>query len=222
MADDAMVVAHDATLEPLTTGTGRLDSMVREQLRGIRYLADQAHEVCFLEDVVDLVRGSSTLLQVDLKLMRPMTATRAAALAAALRPLGDHFVIGSQAHWNLRHFSGLPVAFDPTLQWHYAPGRALERTPRTRGAHGLWDDSPLAGNALASSEEYIEARIRDLRGLLPQAVEWMVDIQTALYLTSLAGPLGGRLREFGCSLALWTLHDEGPALPAIVDRKSVV
>ena len=120
-------------------------------------------------------------------------------------------LIGTQAHWNLAPFArrGFPVAFDPTLQWHYAPDRPLELTPRQLGVHGLWDDAPLAQIPHASAADYTASRISDLVGLVPQAVEWMVDIATIRHLASIGCVLGDELAARGIELAAWTLRDRG-------------
>ena len=219
MADDSMLIFHDSTLDQAATGAGVIAALSRRDVRSVRYRRDENHGLCFLEDVVDLMRGSGTLLQVDLKLMRPISPGRAAALKTALAPLGDQVIVGSQAHWNLRQLAPVPVAFDPTLQWHYNPARPVgAEGPRAMGVHGLWDDAPLAAIRHASAGEYIESRIRDLRGLLPAAVEWMVDIQTVLRLAELGVPLGERLRDDGCALASWTVREDTPARAAVVRR----
>lgn len=217
MEDDAMLIFHDGALDRSTTGAGRVAGLSRADVTHIRYRADESHGLCFLEEVVDIVRGSATMLQVDLKLMRPMSATRASALQAVLRPLGSNLVVGSQAHWNLRRLNGLPVAFDPTLQWNYDPGRQTTGVPHTLGVHGFWDDSPLAGIPHASPADYLESRIEDILALLPNAVEWMVDIQTVLRMGELGLALGERLGRSACALAAWTLHDS-PDMAATVSR----
>ena len=215
MADDAMAIFHDGSLEATTTGAGRLADVERSATQTWRYRWDDGdHAICFLEEVVDLLRGSQTMLQVDLKLMRPISASRASLLKDVLRPVADQLIVGSQAHWNLRRLDGLPVAFDPTLHWHYAPERTYPGSPHTAGIHGLWDDSPLAAIPHATAEEYVLTRIEDLRGLVPQATEWMVDIRTILHLASLGVPLGLELERHGCELAAWTLRADTPDRPA--------
>lgn len=212
MADDSMLIFHDGSLEGSTNGTGKVDALVRGDVREVCHAGGPEFALCFLEDVVDCMRGSSTLLQVDLKLMRPITERRAAALCAALVPMGGHVIVGSQAHWNLRRLADVPIAFDPTLNWNYEPARSGPGMPRSRGVHGFWDDSPLAGVPYASPEQYIEARVTDLRALLPNAVEWMVDIPTVLRLQELGVQLGERLLADSCSLAAWTLRRGSPAM----------
>jgi glycerophosphoryl diester phosphodiesterase len=210
-----MLVFHDANFDARTTGTGRVDDATRSRAAALRYRAADAG-ICFLEEIVDVMAGSRTVLQVDLKLSRPITEFRARQLQSALLPLGDRVIVGSQAHWNLRALQDVPVAFDPTLQWCFSA--AAPGLPRTLGVHGLWDDSPMAANARFEPEEYLEHRIRDLRGLLPNAVEWMVDIGTVLKIAELGVPLGERLRRNGCALAAWTLHAEDEGLAGTLKR----
>lgn len=217
MADDAMLIFHDSTLEPSTTGSGRVDALCAPDVANIRYKGDPRSGLCFLEHVVEALAGSSTMLQVDLKLMRPITDGQARKLEAALAPLEDRLIVGAQAHWNLRAVRGLPIAFDPTLHWCYEPDADQVR-PQALGVHGLWDDSPIAVNERFSAAEYVEQRILDIRGILPNAIEWMVDIATILRLGELGVALGERLRSEGCALAAWTLRDTRPEMAATVER----
>ncbi|MBE0608684.1 MAG: hypothetical protein IH609_04845, partial [Dehalococcoidia bacterium] len=218
LADDAMLVFHDGRLDQETTGAGKVDALDRAAAVGLRSRQDERVRICFLEDVVDRMRGTTTVLQVDLKLMRPITQVRARALEAALQPVRSHVLVGSQAHWNLRPLRGLPLALDPTLQWHSERGRHGNLLPRTLGLHGLWDDSPLAANPHVSSTEYIQSRVEDLRGLLPAAVEWMVDIATIEHVASLGVQLGELLGRRGVSLAAWTLRSGEPDPVSLLGR----
>ncbi len=214
LADDSMLVFHDSGLAAATTGSGKVDALSRAEARELRYRGHPDTPLCFLDDVVGVLRGSRTFLQVDLKLMRPISPRRVELLAGALAPLGRDTFVGSQAHWNLRPFDdlGVPVAFDPTLQWHYsARARGEEMTPARKGLHGLWDDAPLAHIPRITAAEYTSSRIADLVGLLPGAVEWMVDIATLRHLASLGCDLGRELDRYGIALAAWTMRDEGEA-----------
>jgi len=224
LADDAMLIFHDAHLDAGTNGAGPVSAIDRAAAARLRFRDFPSAPLCFLEDVVDAMQGASTILQVDLKAMRPLSSARLAALARALEPVRDRVLIGSQAHWNLRglHEAGYAVALDPTLQWHYRPGRNGDGlVPARLGVHGLWDDAPLADIPRVPALDYLAARTDDLLALLP-AVEWMVDYETLLYMARLGFPLGERLAERGVELAAWTLRDEGagrsqPLLQALFD-----
>ena len=207
MADDSMAIFHDERLDRATDSAGRLSEMKRQDLAGVRYRGGE-HGICFLEDVVARTAGSRSMLQVDLKLMRPITQARVLKLCSALAPLDGNLIVGSQAHWNLRQLEGLPLAFDPTLQWRYPQADFDEPFPKSLGVHGLLDDSPIASDPHVRAGEYIEARIADIAGLLPSAVEWMVDIRTILHFSDLGSRCGERLRQSGTALAAWTLRKE--------------
>ena len=130
LADDAIALFHDARLEAETFSEGPVARLNREEARAVRLRADGVTGLAFLEEAVELLRGGSSLLQVDLKLMRAMTGGQLAALTAALVPVRDQVLIGSQAHWNLRGLAkaGFAIALDPTLHWRYA-----RRTSRPAG-----------------------------------------------------------------------------------------
>lgn len=208
-ADDAMVCFHDADLDRLTTGAGSVALHTGMTLKAVQFRAT-GEPLCFLEEVVELLQQSETVLQVDLKLSRPISAERARRLEDALAPLGESVIVGSQSPWNLRRLTRVRVAFDPTLFLNYTAGRRQAPYPRQRGLHGFWDDSPLALNPYASAREYLLARIEELQGLVPAAVEWMVDIGTVLRMAELGVNLGEVLGESNIELAAWTLRDRDP------------
>jgi len=212
LADDAMIVYHGSVLDGETTGTGKVSDLDYASARGIHYLKDLSSPLCSLDDVVALLRPADTILQVDLKLLRPITATRLRNLREALLPLGDRALVGSQAHWNLRPIAeaGFRVGFDPTMQWHFSPERGLGFFPDTMGVYGMWDDAPIAHNRHFTPRQYFETRTADILGLLPGAVEWMVDIGTIRHMAGLGFLLGDELAKRGVELAAWTLHDAGP------------
>ena len=212
LPDDTMLIFHGSTLDQETTGSGKVDELDRPHAEALRYRSDERVRVAFLEDVVETLRGSDTLLQVDLKLMRVISAARAEILAATLFPILSHTLIGSQAHWNLRPLAerGFRVALDPLMQLYYAPERDPDRWPSRVGVHGFWDDAALAHNRHVGACDYLDARIDDLAGLLPQATEFMVDIPTVRHMAGLGYPLGEELARRGIGLSTWTLRDLGP------------
>jgi glycerophosphoryl diester phosphodiesterase len=221
LADDSLLVFHDEDLEAETTAAGPVAALDALRAASVRLRADERTALAFLHEVVDLLSGSDTLLQVDLKGLVTLSPSRLERLAAALQPVREQVLIGSQAHWNLwpLHERGFRVAFDPTLQWHYFPGREGDAlSPARVGLHGLWDDSPLAHVAGLRAADYFEARVVELLRLVP-ASEWMVDRHTLLHLQASGLNLGTRLAAAGVELAAWTLRDEGEdATRTILDR----
>ncbi len=214
LADDTMLIYHDSSFAGRGDGAMRVADATMESARLER--DEHGESIPVLEEVVDVMAGSKTVLQVDLKLTRPITDQRVDKLTKALRPLGDRVLVGSQAHWNLRKLDDVPVAFDPTLHW--VQSASPPGLPRTLGVHGLWDDSPIAGNPRFTPEEYVEARIDDLVGLVPRAVEWMVDIGTTRKFGDLGISLGDRLAKRGVALAAWTLSGTKAGATATVSR----
>jgi hypothetical protein len=212
LADDGMLIFHDARLDGETTASGRVSELDTPGARALRFANDPSSGPCFLEDIVTVMEGCATLLQVDLKLMRPISERRLGLLAGALAPLGDRVLVGSQAHWNLRPLQswGIPIAFDTTLHWYHDASRTdVGLTPSRRGLHGLWDDAPVAHIPAFGPLDYCETRVDDLVGILPAAVEWMVDIDTLRHLSSLGYRLGAELGRRGVQLAAWTMSDAG-------------
>ncbi|MEO8539766.1 MAG: glycerophosphodiester phosphodiesterase family protein [bacterium] len=216
LADDSMLIFHDRRFEASSTGLGLVEDATQQSARSAIYKDKAGTSICFLDDVVEAMKCGTTMLQVDLKGMRPISPSRVQLLEDALRPLGNRVIIGSQAHWNLRPFRELPVAFDTTMHWRFEVEQPT--VPRTLGVHGLWDDSPLASNTQVPVAEYIEQRIRDLRGILPNAVEWMVDYGTIFKLAELGVSLGERLGADGCALVAWTVHGTEPDLGGMLWR----
>ena len=222
LADDGMLIFHDRRLDHETTAKGPTRDLTAGNARGVRYTGPGQPPLAFLDQVVDLVRGQGSQLQVDLKVMRPITSDRVRALADALAPVRGQVLIGCQAHWNLRPLAaaGYAIALDPSLHWHYAPGRAgAGLVPAREGLHGLWDDAPIAHISGVEAAAYVGTRIDDLVALAPQAVEWMVDVRTCLRLDELGVPLGQELAGRGIELAAWTIEDEGAAVTSALLRR---
>ena len=220
MADDTMVLLHDDDLAHGTTGAGRVSELSRSTLAGVRHCGPGG-SVAFLEDAVEALVDTNTILQVDLKLSRPITVERACALSRALQRLGQRALVGSQSLWNLRALEGVAVALDPSLHLRAGTSSGLRpdgAAPSTLGVHGFWDDSPIAHNALWPVEEYLEARVQDLLAVLPQATEWMVDIDTILRMGACGLALGVRLHASGTQLAAWTVREGTPHRDDTVPR----
>lgn len=210
LADDSLLCFHDASLERLTDGTGKASDLTDAAARLLRYRST-GEPLAFLEEVVEALAGSRTLLQVDLKLNRVITDTQASRLEQALQPVASQVIVGSQSPWNLRRLRGVPVAFDPTQYLNYTAADPQAPYPRVRGVHGFWDDSPAAANPNIGVSDYLLIRIEELLALVPQSVEWMVDFGTVMRMLELGLPLGVVLGERGVDLAAWTLRD-GPGL----------
>jgi glycerophosphoryl diester phosphodiesterase len=208
MADDSMVLLHNDLLEDGTTGAGHASGLTRSAIRGIQHCGGGG-SIGFLDDVVGALQNSETLLQVDLKLLRPITPRQVRGLLQALAPLDGRVLVGSQAHWGLRELSGVRVALDPSMHLRAGPAVGVRPdgpAPAVLGVYGFWDDSPSASAREWSAADYLESRITDLLGLLPNVTEWMVDIPTILRMGELGLSLGDRLHREGVELAAWTVR----------------
>lgn len=215
LADGVMVAFHDAELQHDSTGRGNVEAADLGALEPLRYLGFPETPIARFAELVDAVRGSRTVLQVDLKALRPLDGAQLDALDAVLRPVADHCIVGTPAHWNLAPIAarGFRVAFDPTRHWHYWPGRPADRgyLPALEGLHGLWDDSPLAHVPGVEDRDYVASRMNDLMGIAPAAAEWMMDMHTLRHLLAMGFPMGHLLHERGIELAAWTVQDRGEA-----------
>jgi hypothetical protein len=219
-----MLVFHNAIVDGETSGTGAVSALDRATATALR-LRDGVTSIPFLHEVVDIVRDSDTVLQIDLKAMRRLTAAQAWLLTDALVPLGKRALIGSRAWWNVRRFdpAQFTLAFDPTMLWFYyeaLPGQAVNEAeaaarrlalgymPVRREAHGMFDDSPLAQLGHAGPDYFAE-RLIDVLGLVPGVGELMVDHVTIRRMATFGFALGRELGKRGVELSAWTVKDEG-------------
>lgn len=211
-SDDVAVVFHDATLDHDTDASGLLSAYDAAALRRVR-LREADAGIPRLEDVLDLLRGTSTRLQVDLKPLRPLTSVQTSALRALLAPYGEQVLLGSQAYWSLRAFEGspVPIAFDPTLMFGSLPwiGEEPGIHPHDVGPEGLRDDHPLARIPGRDARAYIECRMDDFCRTLSGVRELMVNTDTILLAARLGVSMGDYLATRGVELSAWTLSDLG-------------
>ncbi len=219
LADDTIAIFHDSELDLETSASGPIGAQTRLSLPDVRHRTNPETGISFLEDVVDAVAGSDTLLQVDLKPLSLLPDRQLEHLERVLLPLGEQVIVGSQGHWNLRRLKHVPVAFDPWLQMRYQPNRkSTANAPHTLGLHGFWDDAPIAVSPFFSPIQYIETRIDDIVSLLPRAIEWMVDIPTILHMSGFGAALGELLGRRNISLAAWTLTESSGNPSAILEH----
>ncbi len=215
LADGMLVAFHDASLDALTDGTGRLEKLSWEEVKKARLRTNPDLLIPRFEEVIDLVAGSGTILHVDLKPMNRLDDRDLDAIASVLRPVDDFAFVGSQASWTLDALArrGLRTAFDPFRLLHRWPARPENETPIPRGQslHGFWDDSlcGLVPNMLAA--EYAALRVEEIARLSPSATEWMVQKSTVLHFAELGLLLGDALHDRGIALSAWTVNDAGAA-----------
>lgn len=213
-SDDVPVVFHDATLDHDTDGAGAIFEHDAAALGRFK-LRDRDEGIPRLEEVLDLLRGTSTRLQVDLKPLAPLTSNQVSALRGVLEPFGEQVLLGSQAYWSLRAFEGsaVPLAFDPTLLFGSLPwiGEHAGLHPHDVGPEGLRDDHPLARLPGRDVRAYIECRLDDFCRTLAGVRELMVNTDTILLASRLGVSMGDYLARNGVELSAWTLSDGGAA-----------
>jgi glycerophosphoryl diester phosphodiesterase len=213
LADGTLVSFHDADLSPLTDRAGRLENLDWEDVRFARLVSNPELVIPRFEEVIDRVKGSKTVLHVDLKPMSLLAETHLDAIAEALAPVHDHVFVGSQASWTLDGIAsrGLRTAFDPFRHFHRWPDRPAGETqiPRGQSLHGLWDDALCGLVPNMPAVDYAALRVRELTRLVPSASEWMVEKSTVRHLANLGFSLGDALHERGIALSAWTLQDSG-------------
>lgn len=133
-ADHRFVVAHDATLGPSTTGSGRITRMPAAAVSGCFHrdrngVADPDAPVLSLSDLVSplrsLERGQEATLQLDLKVTEghALSETAVAAAATAVAGLEHAVVVGSYHLGEARRL----VAALPGARLGYDPMRAVSR-----------------------------------------------------------------------------------------------
>ena len=147
-ADGRLVVLHDPTLGPSTTGSGRVATMNADQMSGLHHrdaarIADPDAPVVTLAELASnlrpLPRAASANLQLDLKVLdgRPLGTKSITDAAEALEGLGSTIIIGSHYLDEVRKLAdaipGARLGYDPMLA--ASRDQALGRSPRRMLRH---------------------------------------------------------------------------------------
>lgn len=220
--DAAFVLLHDATLERETSGQGELREITRDEFKAL-CLRNSDEAPATLAEVVDVLRQVSRPLkvQVDLKLLEPISREIATALLDALVPLRANprlrVVIGCLADWNLRMLRRVEPAVEVGLDFAYyldAPVDDLARIPLRVNAYGYLDDHPLGYRRLMSTAGYLEDRVEALVDLVPGASEFYV--RKEFLFQALADEFNPiqviHSRRPGALVDVWTLYAREPDL----------
>lgn len=206
-ADQRVVVAHDATLGPSTTGRGRIAKMPTVAMQGLFHrnrdgAADLDAPILSLADLIaplhSLIGAPGANLQLDLKVPEGR-ALREAAITDAAKAVGglEHaIVVGSH---NLEEARRL-VAAMPGARLGYDPMRAVSRDP------GLARDPTRLFR-------HVERR---RKGVTLAYLRFDVVVASEVR----GFPLAGRLLDLGIETDAWTVNP-GPALTNAILRTLV-
>ncbi|MGH2405428.1 MAG: glycerophosphodiester phosphodiesterase family protein [bacterium] len=224
--DAAFVLLHDATLERETTGQGPVRAITLDAFKRLR-LRHSDEPPAGLAEAVDVLRDvrRPVKVQVDVKVVEPISAEVGAALLNALAPLRSNshlrVVIGCLADWNLRLLRRLDATVNIGLDFAYyldAPVDELARIPMRINAYGYLDDHPLGYRRFLSTAAYLEDRVEALIDLVPGASEFYVR-KELLFQTLADGfnPIQGiHSRRPGALVDVWTLYVDEPDLGRVL------
>jgi glycerophosphoryl diester phosphodiesterase len=234
LADGDYLLVHDALLDQETTGSGPVEACTAAQSATLRFRQGgrpTAVPVPRLGEVVALVgqHAGPTRLQLDFKSRQPFpTDEPLARLLALIEPLGARVLVSSVADWQLRRLRELApwltLGFDPQLYLDWRDPRRPpkpEGHPRRLGAHGLWDDHPLASPGAAArwpAARYLADRCATLATLVPGTSAFYVRHQVLAHSLDLGFDWAAALRERGIVLDAWTLDAGNAAAEATARR----
>lgn len=227
-ADDYLLV-HDAQLERETSGAGAVAECSVTQARDLRIRSGDIttrYHVPILSEVVTLMRGTSTRLQLDFKNVIPFADDEPLErLVRLIEPLGSGVIVSSGADWQLRRLRKiapeLDLGFDVQF---YIDWQAPEQTrhpqvyPRQRGVYGYYDDHPLATQRIRSTADYLADRCGALMGLVPKVSTFYIDHRLLAQSLDDGFNWASALHEAGIMLDAWTLDVGKPVSEANAKR----
>jgi glycerophosphoryl diester phosphodiesterase len=201
-------VLHDARLDEITTGHGSVGRTTPDAFRAVRFAADLSGRPPLLSEVVELARGCTTEMQLDLKDWRPLTPERLRALSQVPEPVKQRVIVSSGQDWNLR----LLHRFDPEIRYGFDPGHYIDHAvegdviflPRALGAYGYRDDHPLASGRSGPTVAYLRERMELLVMQAPGAREWFLSYRLVLQMLDDGFNPAAFLHERGVDANVWT------------------
>ncbi len=221
IADGEYLVCHANRLEEVSTSAGAVGRLTLAEALELRDKRDPSSRLRLLSEVVELVRGHSSELQLDLKDWRPLTPERASALGELVRPLEGRVIVSSGQDWNLRALAravpNLRLGFDPD-RYICAGARDDAPVPGRLGAYGYRDDHPLALGRAQTAADYLRDRFEILLAQCPAAVELFIEYGLLLQAQDDGVLLAERLHERGIAVSAWTLDLDGPESLAALER----
>lgn len=216
------IIFHERKLEHETTGTGSIGSVTADDVRKTRWLDHASDRPPLLSEVVEMARGRETEVQLDLKDWRPMSDERVRALLDPIAPVHDRVIVSCGQDWNLRRLHEA----DPSLAIGFDPGHYIDRAsegspfflPRTMGAYGYRDDHPLAIGRTQTVTDYLDERLRILRGHVPGVREFFLSYRMVLQMLDDGFNAMRRLHERDIGVTVWTPDYKGAASMRAIER----
>ncbi len=221
LADGEFALLHDGELAHSTTGTGRVADRTSAELAGLRYLwqGEPSREpVGLLSQALELLAAHphTAELQLDLKPDDPLPVRVLRHLAAQLAPLRDRVRVTTGADWALGRLraldSALPLGFDPGWYLDYRPRPYEPPEPPLRlGAHGYYDDHPLALSRRGSTADYLTLRAECLWRQAPAGTAvWYLHGRLVERSLDDGFDWVAWLHARGVAVDVWTLDAENP------------
>lgn len=215
------VVSHERRFERDTTGSGSIGAATPEDVRALRFLDDGDDRPALLSEIVELVGGSATQLQLDLKDWRLLREPRLRALLNLIAPVRARVIVTAGEDWNLRLLNraapDVAIGFDPG-RYFGAGDDEPGFLPRVVGAYGYRDDHPMAIGRTEEPADYLCARMEILELQCPASREMFLDHRLILQMLDDGFDAVSWLHERGSTATAWTLDHAGAESVRVMER----
>ena len=203
------IVSHERRFERETTGSGSVGAATPDDVRALRFLDDDGDRPPLLSEIVELARGSTTQLQLDLKDWRPLrdgASTRAARCDRAGARAGDRDGRrGLEFAAAAPRGPGLVIGFDPGRYLARSVAMSRRSCRKAIGAYGYRDDHPMAVGRTEKPADYLRHRLEILELQCPASREMFLDYRMILQMLDDGFDVASWLHERGSEVTAWTL-----------------
>lgn len=215
-------VFHDRRLETHTTGRGPIGAATPDEVRAARFVEAPAEHPPLLSEVVEMVRGCRTELQLDLKDWRAMSRERLLTLSRVVDPVKDRIIVSTGQDWNLarlhRAAPEVAIGFDPGLYLDHAIEGDQIYLPRAMGAYRYRDDHPMAFGRTESTVDYLRERMEMLVMQVPAAREFFMSFRLVLQMLGDGFNPARWLHERNIDANVWTADHRGAESVRWIER----
>jgi glycerophosphoryl diester phosphodiesterase len=223
LATGDYLLVHDPVLESETTGYGEVGGHTPDQMHGlfIRWRGQATrHPVPLLSEVIALMAAHphKARLQIDYKNMIPFASNEPIErFVRLIEPLKEQVIVSTGADWQLRKMRHaapwLELGFDIHfyIDWR-APGTPVHPLmhPKILGAHGYWDDHPIAASQLWDTATYLNDRCEALIALVPGVTTFYISHVFLAQCLADGFNWAERLHRAGIKTDAWTLDVGNP------------